>query len=143
MMADAFQILLGSMAPAEIDSRLRQKMKDLEPDMTGDDWLYMRGKQVPGRVVKVRSGVEVVNRVHKAVGGLIRADFINDGGKLKDISISGDFFCYPRDAVVQLAAELENTVMVEVPGVITGLIEREKIEMPGVTLDDWMQIFKT
>jgi lipoate-protein ligase A len=142
MMANAFQDLLGAMTPAEIDDHLRKKMKGLEPKMTGDDWLYMRGKQVPGRVVRVRSGVEAIHRMHKAVGGLIRADFINDGGMLKDVFLSGDFFCYPKDTIDRLAVELENCPVSDVSAVVAGFFQPGQSDIPGVTHDDWLQVFR-
>lgn len=142
MMAEEFQHLLGPMSPGVMDTELLQKMEDLEPEMTGDDWLYMRGKRVPGRVVKVRAGVEVIHRMHKAVGGLMRADFTLEDGRLKDVSITGDFFCFPSDAVKRLSIKLDNCPMTSVPGTIAEFFKHETVDMPGVTHDDWMHIFK-
>lgn len=142
MMAEEFQHLLGPMSPGVMDNELLKKMEDLEPDMTGDDWLYIRGKRVPGRVVKVRSGLEVIHRMHKAVGGLMRADFALEDGRLKNVSISGDFFCFPNDAVQRLSIKLDNCPMTSVSGTIADFFKHETVDMPGVTQDDWMHVFK-
>jgi len=118
-------------------------MRVLEREMAGKDWLYMRGKKVSGRIVKVRSGLELVNRMHKAVGGLIRADFTKEDGRLRHVSISGDFFCYPRNTMDRLAAALEGCRAKDVPEAIVGFFQFKEFDVPGVTHDDWISVFKS
>ena len=108
----------------------------------GERWLHRRGKQVDGRVVKVRSGLEVVQRMHKATGGLIRAEFFVDEGQIKEISISGDFFCFPKDAVNRLEMMLEGKPVRQLQAVISEFYEKDDFELPGVGIDDWMDLFK-
>ena len=87
--------VVGPLTPADTDERLNNKMKMLESSMIDDDWLYRKAKRVEERIVKVRAGLEIRQRIHKATCGLIRADFALDDGLIKDVFISGDFFCFP------------------------------------------------
>ena len=72
LMVEEFEKLLGPFVPVDRDATLIEKMLELESVMMADEWLYMKGKRVSGRVVKVRSGLELMRRMHKAPGGLIQ-----------------------------------------------------------------------
>jgi hypothetical protein len=80
--------------------------------------------------------------MHKAAGGLIRVEFTVEDGKYKGVSISGDFFCFPRDSVDRLAAALEDCAADNVSNVVSGFYQTEEFEFPGVTVDDWLQAFR-
>jgi lipoate---protein ligase len=56
MMAEEFGKMVGPMQAWEKDEVLAAKMAELEPRMTADAWLYRKGKKVPGRDVKIRTG---------------------------------------------------------------------------------------
>jgi lipoate-protein ligase A len=141
MVAEEFAKVVGSLAPADKDDRLINKMKVLESSMMNDTWLYRKAKRVAGRVVKVRAGLEVRQRIHKATGGLLRADFTVDDGAIKNVFISGDFFCFPVDAIDRLAAKLEACSLDNIPNVVTAFYQAEDSVIPGVTMEDWMQVF--
>ena len=70
MMVEAFEKLTGPLVPGKKDDVLIAKMKALEERMINDGWLFQKGRRRKDRVVKVRSGLEVFQRVHKAPGGL-------------------------------------------------------------------------
>ena len=140
MLAEEFQKLLGPMTPGVTDPELEQQMQELENRMINDDWLYMKGKRVAGRIVKVRAGLEVHQRMHKAVGGLIRAEFVIKDDRYKDVAISGDFFCFPKDTIDRLAAKLENCSSEDVSAVISGFYQTEEFDLPGITPDDWIKV---
>jgi len=142
MMAEEFEKLLGPMTPAGIDDLLADKMQALKSTMMGNDWLYRRGKRVDGRVVKVRSGLEVVQRMHKASGGLIRAEFFVEDGRFKEVAISGDYFCFPKDTVSRLQSAIEGSPTKELFRVVTDFYRTDQFEWPGVAIDDWMHVFK-
>lgn len=143
MMVEEFEKLLGPLKPANKNDELIAKVKELEASMINNAWLFQKGKRVEGRVVKVRSGLEVVQRMHKASGGLIRAEFAIEGGKYKGVTISGDFFCFPKDTVGRLAATLEDCLADNVFNTITDFYQTKKIDIPGVSPDDWMQVFRS
>jgi len=142
MMAEEFEKLLGPLTPGEKNDALIAKMKALQVSMVNPAWLYQKGKRVEGRVVKVRSGLTVVQRMHKATGGLIRVEFAVEDGQYKGVSISGDFFCFPRDAVERLAAMLEGCSADNVSMVVSDFYQTEELELPGITVDDWRQVFR-
>ena len=142
VMAEEFEKLLGPFKPAQKDKMVIDQIQDLEYAMMADEWLYMRGKHVLGRVIKVRSGLKVLHRVHKSAGGLIRADFTVDDGRYIDVFISGDYFCFPSDTVDRIAASLEGHLVNDVLTLLTDFYARQDFEIPGVAVDDWMQVFK-
>jgi lipoate-protein ligase A len=142
MMAEEFEKVLGTLTPTEKDDALIAEMKALETSMISDGWLFQRGKRVEGRVVKVRSGLNVVQRMHKSTGGLIRVEFTIEDGKYKGVTISGDFFCFPRDSVDRLAAMLEDCATDNLSKVVSEFYQTEEVEIPGVTVDDWAQAFR-
>ena len=142
MLAEEFQKLLGPMTPARKDNLLIAKMQAMKSEMMRDDWLFHRGKRVGGRVVKVRSGLEVVQRMHKATGGLIRAEFVVEDGCYKEVAISGDYFCFPKDTVSRLQSSIEDSPTKEIVKVVTDFYQMGRFEWPRVEIDDWMQIFK-
>jgi lipoate-protein ligase A len=142
LMVEEFEKLLGPLKPANKNDALIAKMKELKASMINNAWLFQKGKRVEGRVVKVRSGLEVVQRMHKAPGGLIRAEFAVEGGKYKSVTISGDFFCFPRDSVDRLAARLEDCSPDNVSTLVSDFYQTQEFELPGITTDDWMQVFR-
>lgn len=142
MLAEEFQKLLGPMTPARKDNLLTAKMQAMKLEMIRDDWLFRKGKRVGGRVVKVRSGLDVVQRMQKATGGLIRAEFVVEDGRYKEVAISGDYFCYPKDTVRRLQSAIEGSPTKEIVKVVTDFYQMGRFEWPGVEIDDWMQIFK-
>jgi lipoate-protein ligase A len=143
MMVEEFEKVLGPLKPANINDELIAKMKELETSMINNAWLFQKGKRVEGRVVKVRSGLEIIQRIHKASGGLIRAEFAIEEGKYRGVTISGDFFCFPKNSVDRLAAALENSLADNVADAIADFYQTKEIDIPGVSPDDWMQVFKS
>jgi len=140
MMAEEFARLLGDFIPGEKEAALADKIEALRPKMLTDAWLYRRRKRFPERAVKIRAGVAVRHRIHKAPGGLVRADFQLVDGRLFSVSLSGDFFCYPGHALDLLEAMLEGTALEDVGRVVTDFCGRKDIEIPGVGFQDWVNV---
>jgi lipoate-protein ligase A len=137
LLAGAFAEILGPLEAAEVDPELRAKADALRALMLGDAWLYQRGSRALGAGVKIRAGVHVRRNVHKAPGGLIRADFEVREGVYAAVSISGDFFCYPSAAIPRLEAALEGRKTAEVRAVLAGFAAANRFEAPGVGIEDW------
>ncbi len=142
MMAEEFEKLLGPLKNAKKDSWLAEKMQELKITMMRDEWLFLKGKHVDGRVVKVRSGLEVVQRMHKATGGLIRAEFFIEEGQFREVTISGDYFCFPTDTVNRLEEAIEGSSVEEIDKVINAFYEKGDFEWPGVMISDWVHLLK-
>jgi len=139
-MAEEFEKLIGPMQLSEKDKALQAKIDELGERMMSDAWLYQKGKTVSGRDVKIRAGIKVVQKLHKAPGGLIRADFELKEGKFKNVSISGDFFCFPEEAISLLESRLEGRPTEEVRTVLNRFYSEEGIQSPGIGIDDWMRV---
>jgi hypothetical protein len=112
----------------------------LKPQFLSEEWLYKKGRQRPGREVKIASGVNVVHRLHKSPGGLLRATIEARENCLNKVSLSGDFFCYPEDAVSQMELALEGVSLEQVQGIVADFYARGRVETPGVTADDWLKV---
>ena len=141
LMIQEFSKLLGSFDPKAVDGALRAKMDELRPVMLNDSWLIQRRGRGAERNIKIRSGVHVVQKVHKCRGGLIRADFEVSDGRLSGVSISGDFFCYPPEKIQRLEAELEGRIVHEIREALEAFYAVNELEIPGVGMDDWLAVF--
>lgn len=141
-----FESVLGPLEEAELPQAVRDQAEALKPTLMSEEWLYKKRRRSAGRDVKIASGVNVVQRLHKAPGGLIRATLEVTEGRLTFVSLSGDFFCYPQDAIGELEAALEGTALQEVENVLEGFYARAgsdgkaEIETPGVAVADWLQV---
>ena len=143
MTAESFQELLGPMEPCQKDGELQLKIDDLAAEMTSGGWLHRKGKRVEGRDVKIRAGINVLQRMHKAPGGLIRSDFELHEGKLKNVHVSGDFFCYPEGAIQRLEGLLEDKDVDRVESLLKSFYADNDVETPGIEVEDWMRILTT
>jgi lipoate-protein ligase A len=141
-MAEEFQKILGPMSPCEKDPVLQAKMGELGVQLMSEDWLFQRGKPVAGREVKIRAGLNVIRKAHKAPGGLIRADYEVREGKIKGVSVSGDFFCFPRTGIKKLENRLEDQPPEKVDTLLNAFYSEDQVETPGITVQDWLQVFK-
>ncbi|UCG12496.1 MAG: lipoate--protein ligase family protein [Deltaproteobacteria bacterium] len=139
LLVEEFEKLLGSFVPRQKDTKLQAKVEELGSRMLSNTWLHRQGRRAHCRRIKVRSEVTVKHKMHKAPGGLIRADFEIRDGKFANVSISGDFFCYPEDAITQLESGLEGRKTAEIYSILEGFYGGQDIEIPGITIDDWMK----
>ncbi len=103
-----------------------------------DDWLFQRGGLRPVGV-KIHEDVRVVEGVFKAAGGLIRVTARIRGGRLDDITFSGDFTLLPSLAL----AAMEEAVRGAPPNgdAVTARIREVyhafNIQSPGITPQDF------
>jgi lipoate-protein ligase A len=142
-MVEEFAKLTGPMTAGEMDDALIAKMNELRRTMMHEDWLHRKGKRVEGRVVKIKSGIEIVQKMHKATGGLIRAEFCVEDGHYKEVAISGDYFCFPKDTVNRLERKIEGSLTDSIIPVITEFYGKDNFELPGIEIEDWVKLFKT
>ena len=142
LMVEEFGKVLGPLDPHEKDTELEAKINELGNRMISDAWLYQKGKKVLGRDVKIRSGTHVIHKVYKAPGGLIRADFEVGEGRFLTVSLSGDFFCFPEEAVGWLESKLEGQPVQDARELVAALYSEKDAETPGIDLEDWMQVLK-
>ncbi len=141
LMAAKFADLLGPLEEVrEVDGEWRAEAERLGERMLTDEWLYRRGWPQEGRTVTIRSGVQVVQRVYKAPGGLIRATAEVEKGTIVSLSLSGDFFFYPAERLDDLERALVGVRLEEVEPAIARFYAEYGIESPGVTAADLAQV---
>ncbi|MBU4491127.1 MAG: lipoate--protein ligase family protein [Euryarchaeota archaeon] len=73
--------------------------------------------------------------IHKSKGGLIRSFVTIENGIIKDISISGDFFLFPEEALFKILEQLKGTPAKreKIQRNIEKTYEKENIQSPGTT----------
>jgi lipoate-protein ligase A len=136
-LAANYQAVLGPLEKAELPLAVYEKAAELEQAFITDEWLYKRGKRREEWQTKIATGVEVVQRMWKAPGGLLRAIVEIREEHIAEVSLSGDFFFYPADRLEALEAALLGVELSAVEQAIAEFYRREGIESPGVTPADF------
>ncbi|MDP2766003.1 MAG: lipoate protein ligase C-terminal domain-containing protein [Candidatus Methanoperedens sp.] len=79
--------------------------------------------------------------IHKSKGGLIRSFVTIENGIIKDISISGDFFLFPEEALFKILEQLKGTPAKreKIQRNIEKTYEKENIQSPGTTPSDFTE----
>jgi lipoate-protein ligase A len=135
-----FSEVLGPLEPASVPVAVRTEVEIMAPSFLAEDWLYKKGKVSRHvRDVRIAEGVNVLRRVHKAPGGLLRATLELRDGRLAQVSLTGDFFCYPQNAVEKLEEMLEGVPLAKASEVLEAFYA-SGVETPGVTAADWLAV---
>ena len=123
--------------PAALPGAVQAQVAELALTHTTEEWLLGPGRPLRrDRRVRIAEGVEVIQRTHKAPGGLIRATAEMQHGQFVGVAFSGDFFFYPADLLSELGQSLEGSAPADVRGVIEAFYRANGIESPGVTPHD-------
>jgi lipoate-protein ligase A len=138
-----FEQVLGALEPAELPQKVYDQMEILKLEFESNAWLFMKRKARDDRKIKIATNVNIVQRVHKAPGGLLKAVFELKENKISNLSLSGDFFCYPRKAIGDLESTLDGTDLSEISGLIDNFYKTAEIEIPGITLADWVKVLNS
>jgi lipoate-protein ligase A len=119
----------GALTPQE--DRLLQRKR---PFFASKDWIHQ---------VRAPDSQEVLRSLYKAPGGLLRVALIVDVAmkRIKTAIITGDFFAYPRRAILDLEAALkdapaEATALGEI---VEDFFQRREVLIPGVEPRDLRQ----
>ena len=139
LMAEKFTDMLGPMeVVSSIDQAWEEEVDRLGERMLSDEWLHRRGRRRrAGRDIRIRAGVEVRQRVHKAPGGLMRATLEVRDERLASVMFSGDFFFYPPEKLAALESSLVGVRTDEVREAVARFYAAEGVESPGVSPDDF------
>ena len=135
-----FAVVLGTLEMTELPQKVLAEMERIKPGYLSDAWLFKKRRESANRNVKIASNVNIVHRVHKAPGGLIRSTFELKNGILSDISLSGDFFSYPSDAITKLEVLIEGATSNEIDSRILEFYANNDVEIPGVSPNDWKKV---
>jgi lipoate-protein ligase A len=135
-----FAEVLGPLEPAPVPEAVQAEARALAPRFLSEEWLFKKGRRFPiGRDVRIASGVNVQQRVHKSPGGLLRASYELRDGRLEQVELSGDFFCYPQDAVEELERRLQGAPLEQAGGILEAFYATP-VETPGVSMADWLRV---
>lgn len=142
LLIEEFKKILGNITPAKLDRSVKDKVSELASKMINPHWLSQIVRKNTDREIKIRDGVKVIQRVLKTTGGLIRADYKVQEERLREVNFSGDFFCYPQDSVNKLETMIEGKYLTDIPDVVENFYSNQTVEIPGVTLQDWVELLK-
>jgi len=134
-LVEKFKSLLGEMKPVGLDEVLVHKADELIMQMDTPEWLFANDRRQQKKAqVKIAEGVSVSQNLQKTVGGLIRATVVNSHGVLTSLHLSGDFFFYPSERLVDLEIALCGVVFEQgaIEKRITEFYTQNQIESPGV-----------
>lgn len=135
-----YQALIGPLnEKTEVDSPMLDMANALYQKMSTDEWLFQNSRRRgTERRVRIRAGVELIQNVYKAPGGLLRLTALNDNGFLRDVHISGDFFIYPSSSLPKLELTLEGLPANRdtVSEAVAQFIAQEAVEIPGILPED-------
>ena len=143
VLASFYQPLVGELVPKPLDKELTQKADELLSEMNTPEWLLANDRRRPdAKQVKIAEGVFVIQKMLKTPGGLIRVTAVNQNGTLEDVHISGDFFFFPMDNLVDLENSLKGVAIdsEEITKVVSQFYQQFHIKSPGVTPADIAQV---
>lgn len=117
--------------------------KEVQPRHLSTNWLQLPELRPEGdleklRTVKIAEGVRVIEVDHKAKK-LIRTRAELVGTQILDITISGDFFMIPKNALRELELTLKGTNLNRkaILGQIQEVYNKREIQTPGITPQDF------
>ena len=86
-------------------------------------------------ILKTKQGI------HKSRGGLIRSFVVLESGSIKEITISGDFFLFPEEAIFRILENLKGTSAKreDIQKNIEKTYEKENIKSPGTSPADFTE----
>lgn len=112
----------GTLAPEE-----ERLFMEKSPYYASEEWVSQ---------VQTPDSQEVLRSIYKAKGGLIRVALIVDSrmARIKAAIITGDFFAYPRRAILDLEASLKDAPAeaIEVAKIVEEYFRQEDVHVPGV-----------
>jgi lipoate-protein ligase A len=135
--------IVGELTPRELDAELTGKADELLKEMNTPEWLLDNDRRRPdSRQVKISEGVYVIQKMLKTPGGLIRVTAVNHEGKLRDVHISGDFFFFPANRLMELEKSLENIPVdaLAITQTVEKFYQQNEVESPGVVPADFGQV---
>ncbi len=97
------QVLDAELVPGPLMDVEKQLLKEKLPYFRSPEWIYGLRRSLAHR--------QDLRTLRKTKGGLLRASLVVDGpGKrIKSLLLTGDFFAYPKRAVLDLEARLKDT----------------------------------
>lgn len=130
--ADEFARTLGvSFEPGELSPQEARLFGEALAEIDRAEWVDM--------VRKPRAGLPVLEGVHRAAGGTLRAAaaYERAGGRIRQVCFSGDFLVNPPRTVADLEAALKDCAVDNLPATIARFFHGRRVEMPGLAPADF------
>ena len=92
------------------------------------------------RAIKLREGVYLRTSIHKARGGLLRAEIWTDGERIVSARIYGDFTLYPKNSIKELEESLAGVPFnkEEIKKKVEEFLK--VVEFPGIGTEDLVKV---
>lgn len=137
ILVEEFTSILGEMVPAELSSRARELMREIEDRLSSPEALFLRSRD-DDAAVRISSSVQVLKYQHKAPGGLITTLFEVKDGRIHDLNIWGDFTLLPANGLEEMQHRLEGVDYgaAEIERRLRDLWQDAELDFPGVSLVD-------
>ncbi len=135
--------LMGPFVQKQLDDELRAKANELFEEMHTPEWLLANDRRrLESTQIKISEGVYVIQKMRKAPGGLMRFSAVNNQDTLQDVHISGDFFFFPAEKLLELEETLTGISLNKdvITKTVTEFYKSNEIESPGVLPDDFTQL---
>jgi len=107
-----------------------------EERIASEEWLLLDGLPPSGDIVKIAEGVRIVEGVHKAPGGLVRATVAVRDDHIDGIVLSGDFFMEPASALSSLQDALVGVSYEDDEVLSTVKHQLSTVDAPGLDAAD-------
>jgi lipoate-protein ligase A len=139
-LAKKYETILGKMEwKLEVSPELVKEADRLFEERISKEWTYGNDhRKTENRDIKIRDGVQVVQRMFKSPGGLIRVSYINENDIIKEVHISGDFFFFPANDLPRLETKLDGVPYNHelVLQAIKKFYDENSVDSPGVQPED-------
>jgi len=130
-LVEGFAEVLGvRFEPGPLTSLEEELLAQRLPYFQSDEWIYGVRRPLAQR--------SVLRALYKSPGGLIRVSLVVNAGRIREAFITGDFFAYPRRAILDLEARLKGAPadVEAVSRIVEEFFATEEIQIPGVTAPD-------
>jgi lipoate-protein ligase A len=132
-LAEGFSEVFGvRLAPGPLTAYEAQSLTERLPSFQSDDWIYGVRRPLTQR--------SVLRALYKSPGGLIRVSLVihDHSHRIREAFITGDFFAYPRRAILDLEARLKGipAEIDAVRAVVEAFFATEEVQIPGVSPGD-------
>jgi lipoate---protein ligase len=133
-------VLGAELVPGEWTAAEERRARELDLTLGAEEWLGQKGgTRRPG--VKIHEDVQVREAARKAPGGLVRVTVRLRGGRIDDISVSGDFTILPAAAVGDIEAALRGIGpdRTAIRAVVEARYRALSVQSPGLEPADWAE----
>lgn len=136
VLIDKFGGVLGDLTPAVIPDEVWKLAKELGEKYTSQEFMNLNSYDQD--FITIGAGVKIKQGMYKAMGGLIQSSVTTRDGKIADLVLTGDFTCYPKNCLPELAAYIAGSVYneQEIKNRIEQYLSGSNAEIPGVSAAD-------